>query len=338
MKSIYRKTPSEFTLLFLSILLGSFNSTTIGQIQWDNGGTGSDWSTPENWVGDVLPGATDVAEIGNGNTGFPTATADYTTGATTVNGLSVGVNGSANGTLNVTGGTLTVNNTNGFNVGSNNSSNGTVNINGGTLEIQQANNFIGNSSTGSGVVNLNSGTLRNASGSWTNFWMGNGGGTAALNISGGNLNNIRMTLNSGGTGTTSISVAGDAASIDFENWTFAGTTNINLTAGSTGISLLDINFWSGDGTENLTIDISGYDTSNGTSLTLIDNQFATFDASRFDSIVLTGGTGDLNYTADGSGTILTLDNIVIVPEPSVYALFGGCLALGAALLRRNRRG
>lgn len=292
------------------------------------------WSTAANWDGDVLPGATDIAEIGNGNTGLATATADYSAGSTTVNGLSVGINGNASGTINLTGGTITVNNTGGLQVGSNNNSNGTVNINGGTLEIQQANNFIGNASTGKGVINLNSGTLRNASGNFTNFWMGNGGGNAEFNIRGGNLSGIRMTLNGGGTGTTDISVFGDTATIDFENWTFAGTTNIKLNASATGISLLDVNHWGGDGTENLIIDISGYDTSNGTSLTLIDNQFATFDASRFDSITLTGGTGDFTYTADGSGTKLTLDNIV-VPEQATYALLAGCLALSSIVLRHR---
>ena len=81
-----------------------------------------------------------------------------------------------------------------------------------------------------------------------------------------------------------------------------GTTFLNLAANSTGTSLLDVNFWSGDGTENLTVDLSAYTDGfddGGTalgSLDLIENQFATFDASRWDSVSLVGAYGDFVYT------------------------------------------
>ena len=141
------------------------------------------------------------------------------------------------------------------------------------------------------------------------------------------------------TATSNINVIGDAAFIDFENWTLGGTTNINLAANSTGISLLDVNFWSGDGTENLTVDLSAYTDgfSGGTalgSLDLIENQFATFDASRWDSVSLVGAYGDFVYTDTTFGTILSIENISAIPEPSSTALLGlGGLALA---LRRRR--
>ena len=110
-------------------------------------------------------------------------------------------------------------------------------------------------------------------------------------------------------------------------------------ANSTGISLLDVNFWSGDGTENLTVDLSAYTDgfSGGTalgSLDLIENQFATFDASRWDSVSLVGAYGDFVYTNTTFGTMLSIENVIAIPEPSSTALLGlGGLALA---LRRRR--
>src|SRR6187431_2447721 len=40
----------------------------LATVNWDGGlsGTGTDWGTAANWVGDVLPGSTDDAVIGAG--------------------------------------------------------------------------------------------------------------------------------------------------------------------------------------------------------------------------------------------------------------------------------
>ena len=252
-------------------------------------------------------------------------------GTSSINSLKVGAGANGNGTLDVRGGTLNVAN-GGLFVASQNDSVGTININGGDMTVATANNFIGDSTTGGAEINLSSGSLT-ANGSFTSFWMGNGGANADLNISGGTLTGIRMLMY----GSSDVSVTGNDATIDFENWTFnnGSTTTIDLTAKAAGISLLDINYWADNGgTQNLIVDISGYDTANGTSLDLIDNQYATFDASLFESIQIVGGTGDFAYTADGFGTILSLDNIV-VPEPATIGLLGiGTLV--TMLVRRLR--
>ena len=192
--------------------------------------------------------------------------------------------------------------------------------------------------TGTGTFNLSGGTLQQGAGSFANINVGAGSGTGTLNLSGGSLSGIRLGLQDA-TATSNINVIGDAASIDFENWTFGGTTFLNIVANSTGTSLLDVNYWSGDGTENLTVDLSAY--TDGfdygdplASLDLIENQFATFDASRWDSVTLIGAYGDFVYTDTTFGTILSIENISAIPEPSSTALLG----LGAlALVQRRRR-
>jgi len=84
--------------------------TVPSTIAWDGGptGNGTDWLDPVNWVGDVLPGATDDVTIGNtGNN--PTISLSATTAvggfansrSLTVSGLlSVNGGGSNIGTIN----------------------------------------------------------------------------------------------------------------------------------------------------------------------------------------------------------------------------------------------
>lgn len=64
---------SELTLLLVSVLV--VESPSLGQVVWDGGGSGNDWSVPENWVGDNVPGAVDVAQVSSGSVSIDVTTA-----------------------------------------------------------------------------------------------------------------------------------------------------------------------------------------------------------------------------------------------------------------------
>lgn len=330
MKKITSKR-NALTALSMAVLLPM--GAHAANILWDDGGTGSDWSTAENWDGDVAPGSSDFAEIANGNTAYAVGTASFTGGSSDVAGLGVGINGSANGTLTVSGGTLNVGSS-GFNVGANNSATGVVNVSGGTINLSQTNNFLGDGT--SGTINLTSGTF--TAGTRSNFFMANGGGVANFNISGGTLSNMRLLSNVGG--TANIAISGSGASIGFENiYTGNGTTALSFVTDAAGVSLLGANTleFDGNGTQSLVIDVSAYDVSNGTTLSLLNSSWVQFEASDFESMTVIGGTGDFEIN-DFNGTFgssLSLTNIsVAVPEPATAGLLG---LGGLALLIRRRK-
>jgi len=330
------KTKKHITLL--AALAGLCSISQAADVEWDGGGADTEYLTPENWNTDAVPNATGDA----GTTDYPfvgryfTQSATHSAGSVTADSLQIGFQG-GDGTFTMSGAgtTMTVGNTFGFKIGTFNDAVGTFNLEGGSLDIRTGE--IG-TNTGTGTFNLSGGTLQQGAGSFANINVGSGSGTGTFNLSGGSLSGIRLGLQDA-TATSNINVIGDAASIDFENWTFGGTTFLNIVANSTGTSLLDVNFWSGDGTENLTVDLSAY--TDGfdygdplASLDLIENQFATFDASRWDSVSLVGAYGDFVYTNTTFGTMLSIENVIAIPEPSSTALLGlGGLALA---LRRRR--
>ncbi len=264
------------------------------------------------WTGDVEIGV-GVTEADEHNSGDSTSN---------INSLNVGRNTNGDGTLDVSGGTLNVAN-GGLFVGNYNNAVGVLNVNGGDMTVAQANNFIGDNTTGGGEINLSSGSLTfSGQGS---IWMGNSAGIADIKISGGEWSGGKLLMNLGG--TSGLSVTGDdATSIWFNDSSIgSGINTFNLTADASGITLIDFNAvsFAEAGTQILNIDISAYDTvANDDSLTLIDSQWSTFAASDFDTINIIGGTGDVNVTADGFGSVMTIDNIVPVPEPATIGLLG----------------
>lgn len=338
------KTTLNPTLKVLALTaLAAFHTTAQADVVVWQGGTDTNFDTGNNWQhrpsnGDPnfrdVPYADSSVRIGDyhtpSNQPILSSATDYV-----VTGLDVGFGSNGYGTLAINNGSIEV--TNSFNIGQFNNASGEVNVSGGDLKLAKVNHFIGGSS-GTGTLNLSSGSLTGTTGSQVRFYMGSAaGGTGNLNITGGTINDgsVRMMMNQGG--TANVSLTGSTASASFENWYLGnGTSNINLSADAGGISLLNIGWWSdAGGTQNLVVDISNYDTSNGTTLSLIDVQWATFDSTIWESVQLTGGTGDFTYTADGSGTVLSLQNISVVPEPSTYALIAGVLGLVSVLLRRR---
>ena len=317
-----KKTPKSIRTTFtLLVGLASWHSIAQAQINWDGGDSTELWSTNTNWVGDVVPGAADTARIGHPFNSNP-ATATYDAGTTTVTGLIVGqgFGGAATGTLNITGGTLTSNT---LTMGQYDSSEGTLNINGGTLDLAiTQNNFIGTSGTAS--IHVLDGFLIGAS--QARLWLGNSG-TGSIDISGGRIGTadgtgygVTVYMDQlGATGTANFTINGSSGAMNMDTFRIngsTGTATINMNADSGGISTLYAAAISteGAGTQNLNIDLTNYDISNGTSIKLFDSDFASIPSDLndvFDSIVITGGTGTFTVSTEGSGSIVTLESITV---------------------------
>ena len=331
------KTPRTlFTTSALIAGLTSFSSITqAADIDWDNGGVTGLWSTNTNWVGDTLPGSGDTARIGH-PFGTNPATVDHASGTHTVATLEVGkgLGGAGTGTLDVSGGTLTTTN---LNVGQYDSSNGVINVNGGAFNVSNDAIF---GDTASGGINLSSGSVSftDANAHLAFIQFGFGAGTGTIDISGGTWSGGRFNMGNGGTSVFNLS----NSTATFNAYGFqtagSGTQTFNLTTDANGITQMNTTAFTLGGTnDTLNIDLSDYNISNGTSLTIVDAEFSnTGTMGTFDNVNITGGTGTLNYTNDGFGAIITLDDITVVPEPSSYALISGCLALSSLMLRRRR--
>lgn len=338
---IVMKTTLKILLTALTALT-CFSSTTLADVVVWQGGVDTDFDTANNWQHRpdggtnfrAVPATDSNVRVGDYHTPSRqpvlSSNTDYV-----VTGLDVGFGTNGFGNLTIESGSIEV--TNAFNIGQFNNASGVVNLSGGELKLAKVNHFIGGSS-GTGTLNLSSGSLTGTTGSQVRFYLGsNAGGTGNLNITGGTINDqsVRLLMNTGG--TANFSLTGSTASVSFNDWYMGnGTTNINLTADASGISLLNSSFWQDQGgTQNLVVDLTNYDIVNGTSMDIIDVGFASFDETIFESVTVLGGTADFAYTADGSGTLVSLNNISVVPEPSTYALIAGMMGLVAVMLRRR---
>ena len=128
------------------------------------------------------------------------------------------------------------------------------------------------------------------------------------------------------------------ASLDTDNYGLgAVSATITFEANAAGVTTWNNPGQFQMGGDNLVIDLSSYDVSNGKILTLVDyDEFADLAGQTFNSITIlptAGGiAGPVDYQYDLGGGDLAI--VVFVPEPSSTALLGlGGLAL---MLRRKR--
>jgi hypothetical protein len=194
-------------LYSLCCLFLSFTGLCAGDIWW-SGGISSDWGTPGNWGGGVLPGSGDQVYINQGDPNTPIPVFPVIAAAEpNVNNISIGDWG--HGTLTITsGGSITSLN----NINAGDKGDGTLYISGGTVT---ANGMIKvgykgpYGASGNGDVNMTSGTLTAivAQASQNpNFAIGlDQGGFGQFHLSGGTVNAGIFQVGAWGPGSMSMS-------------------------------------------------------------------------------------------------------------------------------------
>ena len=323
-----KKTPKNI-LTASALIAGRTGFSSSAQAQDINfdGSESTDFNTGGNWVGDTVPGGGNQAILGS--TTLESATADFDTSTTTVNGIEAGdaqnnsFSNATTGVFNMNSGTLNM----GYNHTGRFGGTGTFNITGGSI-IQstgfggqwgtQGADSVGNLNMTDGILSL-TGTHLFATDSGTSNVALSGGAWSTQGIAAG-----------GNGGTANFTIVGDNATFTLGSNGFSsagGTTNWTLDFGASGITKVDssstISF---GGTDNLIIDLAGY--TGGSEVTIFEA--ATSITGTFDDVSFINGDGLLTYNADS-----IVLSVTAVPEPSSYALIGGLLALGSVMVRRR---
>lgn len=309
---------SLFTLVLLGF--GSAHAQTV----WDGGGVGDDWSTPENWVGDAIPGSGSVAQVDTGG-----VTIDITTDVQAARFSNQDGTGTLV-TLNINSGSLDET-TNVFTGRFANGSNTVFNIGGG--DLLGGSDVYGPDAGNSGSVtyNVTNGGIYN----YTRFRYGN----TTVNLSGGVLEMGANTgaaasisfqngaaLNMSGTGTFVFNVYGNG-----DNDTLSGGSEVDMTGGVVNFRF-DDNYTPqiGDSYDFLGTGMNVDGTGSNISSSDVEGKYLiTWDTSQW-------GTASTNPAS--SKGVLTITDITVVPEPGTYALLAGLvLGFGAMWHRRRRR-
>ncbi|CAA6677944.1 MULTISPECIES: autotransporter-associated beta strand repeat-containing protein [unclassified Lentimonas] len=271
------------------------------------------------------------------------------TGTTTLSGVnSVGGATVNPGTLAVSGGSLAIESGQQITVAS-----GNFNVNGGAVTSDTAINLSG----GDMSVSSGSVTLTDPSPGGSTFNVIQGGGTGALNVTGGDFIvagatgatdtiafNGEINISGGtfsavggqafGSSSAVFNIEGDDAVITLDRFNNSGgrTATLNFIFDETGVSTI-----SGAGYVSLAsaaLNIDGLLYTGGNAV------FDLFDYGSVEGIAST--VNITNFGTEGVDYIFTqstVDNIVrltIVPEPATYALLIGLFGMALVAVRRRR--
>lgn len=335
------------------------------EANWTDYGTGSDWriagwvaGNPENTGGSTDPLWNEgYACIDRGTVNItPTSRPDgiveraYIGSSTGTSVLNVGADASFGrflvgwdpseiGTVNLTAGTMNVNDPINFRIGANNGS-GNLNVSGGTLNAVDRLTFgygagtAGDMVLSGGVVNVGRVIMAY-----------NNTSTSSLEISGGVFDASGYLSLEDGTGT--MTVNGSSSTISMDRFAIKAaeghTLNLGLDAG--GVTTIFVNgdiAGSGDAYEGATLndlaivvdDLAGFNGTIGSTYDIVSSaSYITTNGLSVTSLVTANGiTGfDASIVTVGSNEVLRL---TAIPEPSVIsmiALFGG----GVMFFRRK---
>ena len=302
---------------------------------WD-GSDSSAWETAANWSTNAVP-TTGVVFVGTTSslpnfpvisTGAPTAgelwlgafnghpsRLDVTGGSLTLSTrFTIGPDASSSATLNQSNGTVAFNHaSNAFNIatGSGVSSQGTYNLSGGTLSTVTWFN-IGSSGTGTGTFNQSGGTVNAATSTGAVNIGDQGGVTGVLNVSGGTFNSTNTTTNGG-------IVVGN-------HWTGSGTNNGTLTVSGTGV----VN--TGSSTAG-----NGIKLASGTaSVGIVNLNGGTLQTAKIQKGTGTGtfnfNGGTLQATASNASFMTGLTNGFVKSGGAIIDTNGFSVTIGQALL------
>jgi len=319
MSTTPRRTSPLAALIFLGLI------TSHAQTAWDGGGVGDDWSTPENWVGDAIPGSGSVAEVNAGGG----VTIDVTTNVQVGRFENQDLSGDLV-TLNILSGSLEET-SNTFTGRFGNGTNTEINISGGDLIGPTPGDVYGPEAGNSGSLtyNVSSGGIFG----YTRFRYGNttvnlSGGTLEMAAGAGSATGISFqngaALNLSGSGTFIFNVYGNGS-----NHTLTGGSEVDLTGGIISFRF-DDNYTPhiGDSYDFLGTGMNVDGTGSNISSTDADGKYIiTWDTSEW-------GTSATNPAS--SKGVLTITDISLVPEPGAYALMAGALALVGVAMRRRR--
>lgn len=258
-----------FGLLLFGLMAGTFAEATDFKV------TSGSWTNADNWSAGV-PSLSVNADIGTSTKSIAEATLnDGDTGSAAA--LNLGVNATNAGTLNLAGGSLTINAQS--MLGRNGT--GTVNQTGGTFDCNSQLAWIGYYAGSTGSYNLSSGLI-------TNGWLrtgGSAGSVGTFTLSGDGVVKIGTDAYVGNGGTGRLTQSGGTWDNGGNTLRVAGDTGGNGTYVMTGGTLTNATVTLGYGSG-----ASGTVTMNGGTMSLAAKTFTVGSAAsstgRFD---MTGG-------------------------------------------------
>ena len=302
----------------LVLVFGLSGSAFADDVEWDGGGSDNLWTTPENWVGNMLPTG-NHAVFYNSSVPQPLVCDGVTASAY---GFILSSADTTPCTLDVTGGSLTITNDK-MMLGTSNGGEGILNMSGGSV-LASDGIIVGNWNAVGGTFNMSGGTFRSevlvlpGTGWWDQFVVGNEiPGT--LNMSGGAIIATGDMILSRANGSSIVNMTG--GTIDIEGTIFASyatkkSSEFNLDGGTVTAGVLSMNLRGRLDFSGGTMILDG--DATGTVQGYIDSNWIT----------AYGGDDTVEMSYDAG-----LDETTITPEPATMMLLG----LGSLALLKRRR-